>query len=248
MKYFFKSLKQEEYLFRHTSLIWMHILIPILGIGMLGLYFFGGSRENAVLDFMRILSIVYPFVIGIVCAEAISLERESGSFHRVFTFPGNRSVPYFVKLFCLLFAGLVSAAVTAGGFVFLYSKINGEAIALLDLILGVWVIWLTAIPVYLIQYLVSYRYGNVFGISVGVIGTLIAALMETGLGDGIWMYSIWGAGNRILTLNSLSDKMKVYFAGELKSCIFFSFVISALFILGLWIFSQGFEGRKDMEE
>lgn len=130
----------------------------------------------------------------------------------------------------------------------MYSKINGEAIALLDLILGVWVIWLTAIPVYLIQYLVSYRYGNVFGISVGVIGTLIAALMETGLGDGIWMYSIWGAGNRILTLNSLSDKMKVYFAGELKSCIFFSFVISALFILGLWIFSQGFEGRKDMEE
>ncbi|MGO4987892.1 lantibiotic immunity ABC transporter MutG family permease subunit [Gallicola sp. Sow4_E12] len=248
MKYLLNSLKQEDYLFRHSSLIWMHILFPVLGIVMLGLYFFGGSREQAILDFTRILSIVYPFVIGIVCAVAVSLEEESGMYHRIFTFPGNRSVPYFVKLIYLLLAGLVSLTITIMGFVFLYSKNHNEAIFIPDLIFGVRVIWLTAIPVYLIQYFLSYRFGNVFGISVGVIGTLIAALMETGLGDGIWMYSIWGAGNRILTVNSLSDKMKVYFAGEINSCILFSIVISMVFVIGLWFFSQGFEGQKEIEE
>ncbi len=49
---------------------------------------------------------------------------------------------------------------------------------------------------YLLHLWISLRFGKGASISVGVAGSLVAALMLTGLGEGIWYFIPWGWGVR----------------------------------------------------
>ena len=52
-------------------------------------------------------------------------------------------------------------------------------------------IWLGQAVVYLLHLALSLRFGKTVSIGVGTAGSLLAFLMLTGLGDGIWMFFPW---------------------------------------------------------
>lgn len=247
MKYWMNSIKQENYLFFRSSLIKIHLFIPLLGIILMNLYFSKASQEN-ILYFMMVVSLVFPFAIGIVCAISSSMEWESGDLHRLKDYPGKRAIPYFAKFLSLLFFGYLSLWITIAGFTVIQLRMNPEEIDFLVLFISIGILWLTAIPVYLIEYIVSFRFGSIIAIAGGIIGSLIAGLMETGLGDGLWMYSIWGAGIRLLEINSLPYKTKLNFAGEINGCILFTVILSIFLIIVLGFFASRFEGETEKEE
>ena len=49
----------------------------------------------------------------------------------------------------------------------------------------------------MIQYLVVFYFGKGASIGIGIIGSLISALMLTGLGDGIWQVIPWAYSMRL---------------------------------------------------
>lgn len=113
MKEFFNSLKQERYLFRHSPLLWIHIGIPLLGVLLLSWYFLGADQENEILSFMIMISLAYPFAIGVVCGVSAGMEWESGYIHRMNTFPGSPAISHLAKLAYLLWTGLLAVVFAA---------------------------------------------------------------------------------------------------------------------------------------
>lgn len=248
MKEFFNSLKQESYLFKHSPLLWIHIGIPLLGVLVLSLYFLGADQKNEILSFMIMISLAYPFAIGVVCGVSAGMEWESGYLHRMNTFPGSPATPYLTKLAYLLWTGLLTVVFAVVVFALVHYEWNVGKIEWSFLFLSILILWLTAVPVYLIQYIISFRFGHIGGVSLGVAGSLIAALMETGLGEGRWMYSIWGGGARLLAINSLPKKERLYFIGEVNAYILFSIIITSALVIGLVVFAKAWEGRMEVED
>lgn len=132
MKEFFNSLKQERYLFRHYPLLWIHIGIPLLGVLLLSLYFLGADQENEILSFMIMISLAYPFAIGVVCGVSAGMEWESGYLHRMNTFPGSPAISHLAKLAYLLWTGLLAVVFAAIVFVLLHYEWNVQKILIID--------------------------------------------------------------------------------------------------------------------
>ena len=93
--------------------------------------------------------------------------------------------------------GLGSVLLAILGFGILYCLLPGGDVFSLDLyVREALVIWLGQIPVYLIHLFLSIRLGKAASISAGAGGMILACLMLTGMGEGIWMYLPWAFSGR----------------------------------------------------
>ena len=67
---------------RHTPLLLVHVLFPLIGAGVFAGYFHisGWSEMTNVTTFLEVLAIIFPFVIGIVVGMIVELEMEQVIF------------------------------------------------------------------------------------------------------------------------------------------------------------------------
>ena len=76
---------------RHTPLLLVHVLFPVIGAGVFAGYFHisGWNDVTNVTTFLEVLSIIFPFVIGIVVGMVVELENGAGHFQLILgTFSG----------------------------------------------------------------------------------------------------------------------------------------------------------------
>ena len=138
----------------------------------------------------------FPFAIGIVCQIAAEQEARAGNFQNILTLP-NRAKSIISKLSILLFFGLLSAILCTALFGVFFSLTGSTlAISLEIIILIPTVIWGEQHIDLYFQYLIALRFGGNFCIAVGVAGSLLSALLQTGLGTGIWFIIPYGLGIR----------------------------------------------------
>lgn len=63
---------------------------------------------------------------------------------------------------------------------------------------------ITMLPIYLIHLFVGMSFGKGASMGLGIAGSLIAALMITGLGDATWKYIPWAWGVRAMDYTVLA--------------------------------------------
>ena len=134
------------------------------------------------------------------------------------------------------------------GFVNRYS-LDTEYLKILNLKAGI-LLLITMLPIYLIHLFVGMSFGKGASMGLGIAGSLIAALMITGLGDATWKYIPWAWGVRAMDYTVLAwDSPQLY--AQVKTDFFSGMIISVCCTVCLLIASlvwfHGWEGGKNSE-
>ena len=194
----FRYIKSDFYKLWHSPFIMLHLVFSICGAGSVIIYaLFSKSNEiNKLAAFFQILAMTFPFAIGIVCQIVAEQEAKAGNFQNILTLP-HRTKSIISKLSILLLFGLLSAILSTALFGVFFS-LTGSTLALSFeiIVLIPTILWGSNILIYAFQYLLALRFGGNLCIAVGVTGSLLAALLQTGLGTGIWFIIPYGLGIR----------------------------------------------------
>ncbi|MFD3157894.1 lantibiotic immunity ABC transporter MutG family permease subunit [Haloimpatiens sp. FM7330] len=248
-----RSIKADFCKLRHTSVLWIHILIPLIGAGVfLGYYSFSPwSAISKIKGYFEVLALVFPLLIGVICSMVISQEEQAGNFQEILTGTTWRGTTFLSKLILLIFGAIFSISIALIVFVvgFHYILDQGnfsisiyvhEAFALL----------LGNIFLYILHIYLSLRFGKGASIGLGIVGVTISALMLTGLGDEIWKITPWAWGCRLsdyAILNQIDPSIYNMLQGEIHQGIINAIVATIIaLILSLFWFSR-WEGRKSYE-
>ncbi|AWB43496.1 lantibiotic immunity ABC transporter MutG family permease subunit [Paenibacillus sp. CAA11] len=249
---YYRSLKSDFIKLRRQPMLLVHLLIPLVGIGIFLAYFAYTpySQASKVEGYMQALAAAFPTMIGIVCAIAADQESAAGQYQQFLTLP-SRLVPLASKLSLLLLLGLGSVLLASAGFGagFIYI-LNQSPYGLGFYVIAALILFGSSILLYALHFFVSLRFGKGASIGLGIVGSLTAALLLTGLGDQNWIYIPCAWAARLVTIWAQygpSGAGSAPAALLLQQGILLCGVGTAAFmvLLGLWF--RRWEGRKSLE-
>lgn len=245
---FYTNLKSDLYKVFHTPLWLIHLVIPVIGI-VLFIWYYSFSlwdEMNKLSGYIQTLSVTFTVLIGIITSVLAETEQKAGEFQSLLVAANSKYVTHISKLILLVLFGFSSALLALVGFGMCFMSMGYTTFNLLFYVKTAILLIMSVIPIYLLQYIVSFLFGKGFSIGLGIVGGLICALLLTGLGDGIWWYLPWGITARFsesLLMSSLSNIKFLQYNGIIQSVIFillFSLAFIALLILKF----NKWEGRK----
>ncbi|GAA0179981.1 lantibiotic immunity ABC transporter MutG family permease subunit [Clostridium sediminicola] len=240
-----RCLKADFYKIKHTPILIIHLIIPLIG-SLLFLAYYSFSKWNTVIkitSYFEVLAIAFPLLIGLICSMVISQEEQAGSYKELISATSWRGTTLISKILLLLLIAAFSVVLALGiffvGFQFVLHEKNVSTICYAQvagaLIFG-------NIFLYIIHLVISLKLGRGASIGLGIAGSLIAALMMTGLGDECWKYVPWAWGTRLCDFAILSEINKPMFgivSGELqRALLIIIFAINILLSISLVWFSR----------
>ncbi|MVB12291.1 hypothetical protein CAFE_30240 [Caprobacter fermentans] len=246
MPAFIRCVRSDFQKFRHTSMLWIHLLIP-LAAAVLFLSYYSVSPWNAetkISGYFEVIGSAFPLMIGLICGKSAEQERQAGNFQVMLCGVKSRPAAYAGKLFVLLLPGIFAVAISVGAFAagfrtvpgILYFKAAGFLIA-------------GSVFPYLLHLFVSFRFGRGASIGLGIVESLISALALTGLGDGKWYYipCTWSARLCDCLVSIWIDPSKAIGYTELEKCMTVAIPATiAAFVISLFWF-QRWEGSRSNE-
>lgn len=228
---------------RNTPFFLLHIAIPALGILIFGAYtaITPYQAQNMFGNFFQLLSLVYPLIAAWVCGIIAEQEIEAGGGFYMLSVPFRTSI-IASKLLLLLGLGLLSCLLSTVGFGLLFPLIRPSYHPPLGLCIeGGLLVWVCAVVSYLLHFWLALRFSKSVGFAVAAVEILLASLMLTGLGEGIWFFvpSAWGM--RLLGMLWGSA------AGSAAFAMPMIFITSVLMLVILLIWFHSWEGRRQEE-
>ncbi|MGG6313664.1 lantibiotic immunity ABC transporter MutG family permease subunit [Paenibacillus macerans] len=247
-----RSLRSELIKLRRQPMLWVHLLVPLAGMGIfLGYYaytpFLPASKVSG---YLQVLAVAFPTLIGMVCAIAADQEADAGRYQQLLALP-SRLVPLASKLTLLLLLGFGSTLLASVGFGagFLY-LLNQSLYSLGFYVKAAGILFGSCIFLYALHLYVSLRFGKGASIGLGILGSLTAALLLTGLGDRNWIYIPYAWAARFVTLwmeyGSTGDgaiPAEPLARPGILFCI--SGTVAIMVLLGGWF--RRWEGTKSLE-
>ena len=197
----FRCLKAEFLKCKHSVLLYIHILIPLLGAIIFAGYFLvsGWDVQTKVSAYLEVLAVSFPFLAGIIVGIVVQIEHQAGHYQLMLGTIPSRPATYIGKIL-LLIIGAIGAVVLALG---VFALIYQEA-----------------------PFALGLNFGKGASMGLGIAGSLIAALMITGLGDVVWRYNPWAWGVRSMDYIVLEWSQPDIF--KLLSADFMSGIVIAL--------------------
>jgi ABC-2 type transport system permease protein len=192
MAAFLRCIRSDIQKFKHTSMLWIHALLPV-GIAVLFLAYYTVSPWKAdakISAYLEAVGAAFPLIISLVCSKAIEQESQAGSFQTMLCAARSRAASYISKLIVMTLLGAFSIAlavsVFAAGFRIAPNQVYFKAIGLL--IAG-------SVFLYILHLFISLQFGKGASVGLGIVESLVSTLALTGLGDGVWYYlpCTWGA-------------------------------------------------------
>ena len=183
-----RCIKSDFYKLRHTSIPWIHLLIPLAGAFMFLAYYRLSSWDTVkkISGYLEVLAIAFPLLIGIISGIVIEQEEQAGNFQTLLCSTKSKCTTYLSKLIILLLLGSFSITLAVGVFAlgfhvlpYLFYLKAGVALIIGNIFL------------YILHVFISLQFGKGASAGLGVAGSLISALMLTGLGDYIWYFVPW---------------------------------------------------------
>lgn len=236
---------------RRTSFYWIHIIMPIVGI-LIFLEYYSSSvwaPESKVLVYFEAISIVFPFLIGIVCSMAIEQEFMAGRFKEILSTEWGKRKSILSKAIMLISMGLFSLILAIGGFLVGFQFVLKQNVLPLSFfIYSILFIFASQIFLYLFHIWLSLFFGKGASIGMGIFESLSAALLLTGLGEGIWYFipCEWAARFcDYFVANWIGSIGMISIISEVKIGVISSIVITILFGIFLGIRINFFEGREE---
>lgn len=193
-----RYLKSDLYKLHHSCFFALHIIFAICGAAMMLLYAAISKSDdiNKLAAFFQIIAVAFPFAIGIVCYVVAEQEAKAGHFQNILTLPSRKKAA-LSKLSILLITGLLATVLSSVLFGVLFPLVGGTMrvpsifYSIIPLVL-----WGSNILLYGVHFVLALRFGKNLGIGFGVLGSLLVALLQTGLGTGIWFLIPYGWGVR----------------------------------------------------
>ncbi|MBU3074996.1 lantibiotic immunity ABC transporter MutG family permease subunit [Clostridium estertheticum] len=242
-----RCIKSDFYKLRHTSIPWIHLLIPLAG-ALIFLLYYHTTSKNSITDiegYLEVLAIAFPLLIGLISGIVIEKEEQAGGFQVMLCTSKSKCTMYLSKLILLLLLGTFSIALAVGVFAlgfhvlpYLFYLKAGVALIIGNIFL------------YILHVFISIQFGKGASTGLGVAGSLISALMLTGLGDYIWYFVPWAWSVRFChrmfeKLNSPAFSAEIVLDIQ-KGLFVMLFAICIAFAISLFWFKK-WEGRKSYE-
>ncbi len=245
MKLIFNMFKSEIYKFVHSNLIYIHLFIPVLGIAVFLSYYKISlwSETDKVSAYLQALAIAYPVLISIITTMSVELELQAGHFQMLFTVAVKVSTTHLVKLFLLLMTGLVSVFVAVLGFAIGFKFMGNDLFLTSFYLKAALLLFLGNLPLYILHYIVGFAFNKGVGLGVGIVGSLISALLLTGLGEKIWFYMLWSISVRLCSILVKCEELDIKFTDWInveKGFLFIS-IASIILIMLLILWSNKWE-------
>ena len=199
---------------------------------------------NKIAVFFQLFAIAYPFVISIVCEIIAGQENRAGHYQNILVLR-SKTKAILSKFLLLIAAGLLAVLLS----IFLFALLlPATGIKLLlptsSLVLSALTLWSSNILLYALSIILAFRFGRTVCIGMGAIGSLLAALLQTGLGTGLWFVLPYGFGIRLSDFAlqfALQDFPAV--SAELKFGISMCTGMTVLFIVILFVWFLRYEGK-----
>lgn len=198
---FIRCFKAEFIKNKRSAILYIHIVLPVLcAVVFAGYYRISAWEASSKISaYLEVLAASIPFIIGLITGQALDIEYNAGGYQLLLGTIPSRNASFLGKLFFLLSCFFAAVALALGLFAALYPVaplvLYGKALALL---------LLTAIPLYVLHLFIGMKFGKGATLGLGIAGSLLAALMRTGLGDGIWKAVPWAWGIRAMDVAVLS--------------------------------------------
>lgn len=243
---------------KHTPLLWIHLVVPLIGAAAMVCYDSFSKTAYSVSNvggYLQLLALTFPLLIGVICSLCIEQESQAGKFQVLFTSSKPKCLTLFSKFIFLVLLGFGAALVA----IFCYA---GGISAVLHKSLFPWSFYLTAALIligsflfcYIFHLFLSLRFGKGASIGIGIAELLLATILNTDLGDKIWVAFPCTWGIRFVTtwtnfasksaLQAAKYMMASQTAAELHTGILICIAatILSIFVASVW-FSR-WEGQK----
>ena len=232
MPSFINYIKIDFYKFYHSKIIKVHFIIPVLAmIPFLSYYSVSPWNElDKVISYIQIISMSFPLIISIILNMVYEQEKY---------------LPHFSKLISIIILGLVSTLIAILGFGIMFYIMGNDSIEISFYYKETLIVFSSNILLYMIQYLVVFYFGKGASIGIGIIGSLISALMLTGLGDGIWQVIPWAYSMRLSSYFILYKENILIQNSEIIQGIFIMIIFIAITFISQLIFSNHWEGNRE---
>jgi len=231
-----RCIKSDFYKLKHTSILWIHLLIPLAGAFVFLLYYHVTIR-NTIMDigyYLEILAITFPLLIGLISGIVIEQEEQAGNFQVMLCSEKSKCTTYLSKLILLLLLGSFSIILAVGTF-----AIGFQALPYLFYLKAAGALVLGNIFIYSLHVFISLQFGKGASTGLGIFGSVISALMITSVGDNIWQWIPWAWSVRLcLSAETAFDTQ--------KGLIIILFTICIIFVASLFWFEK-WEGRKSYD-
>lgn len=247
---FIRYTKSDLYKLKYSSFYFIHLALPICGVGLLLLYtaFSSISELNVVSSFFQIFAICYPFIIAIVCNIVEEQEMGAGYSQNLLTLP-HRGFAVLSKFLILITFGFLAMIGSAALFYILLPIFRDTASLSIEIFLfPALVLWSANIMFYAVYFMISFRFGKNTCIGLGAVGSLLAALLQTGLGTGIWFVIPYGIGIHLsdYALN-YALRIEAIQNAEITTAIVICIVLTVLLVIILMIWFRKYSGKHTVE-
>lgn len=244
MKECVRMIRAEAYKMRGTGFFPLHVLIPFSGVLIFLAYYgyhdFTPGKEWA--WYIEAVSVVFPVMVSTVCALSAGVEEKNHYIMFLGTAVQKKN-SLLAKWAVLSVTGLLAVTAAVGGFFVLRQIAAGKGSGFGKLCLGtILILWICSQGMYLFHLCVCLRWSGNISICVGVLQSVLAALLHTGLGDGIWQFFLCAWGGRwssCLLLYTCDHAVLSGVPGDLAV----SAGVMIIWITGTFVWFRYFEGR-----
>lgn len=147
--------------------------------------------------YYQLLGMGFPFLIGLFCALLAEQESAAGAFQNMLC-ARKRPAAFFGKLLLLVLFGtgavLLAAALFGAGLLCF-----GAAVPAARYLLAALVLLGGNLFLYVLHLMLALRFGTGVTVGLGLVESLFAALLCTGMGEGVWAFVPAAWGTRLVT-------------------------------------------------
>lgn len=240
----------ERYKLCHSPLLLVHLFIPLAGMAMMLTYYAISpwNESMRVSAYLQILSMAFPVIIGVVTSMTAEREARAGVFQMQLCAPCHKCIPHIASSLVLLLFGFFSTVIAVCGFGALFRLMGYTAFSPVFYVKAAVLLFLGGSPLYLLHYLVGFQFGKGACLGLGIVGSLLSALLLTGLGDKIWMFLPWGISIRFVSVLAAYPNEPFFNSPEVGNALCFLAVSSVALMLIMVFWSKEWEGRHCEED
>lgn len=241
MKELSNYIKSDLFKLWHSWFFITHIIFLAMAvfITQISKLLYKNSNEGMLLTFFQLLGVALPFAVSIVTYILVDQETRTSCSQNILILSSRLKV-IISKIIILITSGLITISIGT----VLMNMLNSIGIITGWSFGAIFILWGTSIWLYVIYTFLAFRFGKNACISLGVVGSLLAVLLRTGLGQGVWHLIPFGWGANIVEIfifsNFSKDRINQVSIDTHSGLVFVVTVISIIF---LFIWFRRYDGR-----
>lgn len=246
---FINLFKSNFYKIAHSNLLWLHIVVPLIGI--LLFITLPWQETKKLLVYFQTVATAFPLLIAIVTSMSSEEELNAGSFQNILSVPCSKAVVHLNKLSILSVFGFLATILAVGGFGIIFILMGNKILGLFLYVKIAIILFLSNFSLYVIQYMISYNFGKGISLGLGTVGSLLSSLLSLSLGDGIWYFIPYGWGIRLGTYSAykyMNLGLSNVFIADFKIGVISMAIISSILLIIFLIWGKKWEGKSFQTE